>query len=140
MKKALLLLLTGFFLMQMSTTTTFATTFVTTGQTVTTTTTTTTVTTKKVKKASKFKLWIAKMAAKASSKDPIIAAVIAFFLGGLGIHRVYMGSKPIMILWYILTLGGIFGLLPLIDFIRLLIGHGDHYEGNEKLFAAFGSK
>jgi hypothetical protein len=49
-----------------------------------------------------------------------------------------MGSKPIMILWYILTIGGIFGLLPLIDLIRLLIGHGDHYDGNNSLFAAFG--
>jgi TM2 domain-containing membrane protein YozV len=141
MKNVILLLIATFIFTQMPTTSTFATTLVTTGQTVTTVTTASNTTSFKVKKTSKFKMWIAKQMAKSGSdKNPIIGAVIAFFLGGLGIHRVYMGSKPIMILWYILTIGGIFGLLPLIDFIRLLIGHGDHYDGNEKLFAAFGSK
>jgi TM2 domain-containing membrane protein YozV len=75
--------------------------------------------------------------AAGSEKNAGIAALIAFLIGTLGIHRVYMGSKPIIVLWYILTIGGVFGLLPLIDFIRLLLGHGDHYDGNNALFAAF---
>ena len=66
-----------------------------------------------------------------------VAILLAFFLGGLGIHRVYLGGRPILILLYFITFGGIFGLLPLIDFIRLIIGHMDHYEGNDKFFAAF---
>ncbi len=73
----------------------------------------------------------------AGDDKSLIGALICFFLGGFGIHRVYLGSKPIIILWYILTLGGIFGLIPLIDFIRLLMGQGDHYEGNDSLFACF---
>lgn len=67
----------------------------------------------------------------------VVAILLAFFLGGLGIHRVYLGGRPLLILLYIITLGGIFGILPLIDFIRLIIGHMDHYEGNDKFFAAF---
>ncbi|MBC7777339.1 MAG: TM2 domain-containing protein [Phycisphaerae bacterium] len=67
----------------------------------------------------------------------IVAILIAFFIGWTGLHRVYLGGRPVLILLYIITLGGIFGLLPLIDFIRLLIGHMDHYEGNDKFFAAF---
>ena len=74
---------------------------------------------------------------KADDNEGIIAAVICFFLGGLGIHRVYLNSEPIIILWYLITLGGIFGLIPLIDFIRLIIGHVDHYRENNDLFAAF---
>lgn len=82
----------------------------------------------------------AKMFAKAlagGEKSAAVAILLAFFLGGLGLHRVYLGGRPILILFYIITFGGIFGLLPLIDFIRLIIGHMDHYEGNDKFLAAF---
>jgi TM2 domain-containing membrane protein YozV len=46
-------------------------------------------------------------------------AVVAFFSGGLGIHRLMMGYKN----WWlmIITLGGL-GIWTLIDFIRILIG------------------
>lgn len=71
--------------------------------------------------------------------NAVIAILLAFFLGGLGLHRVYLGGRPILILFYIITFGGIFGLLPLIDFIRLIIGQMDHYEGNDKFLAAFSS-
>ena len=82
----------------------------------------------------------AKMALNAMAggeHNAFVAILLAFFLGGLGLHRVYLGGRPILILFYIITLGGIFGLLPLIDFIRLIIGHMDHYEGNDKFLAAF---
>jgi len=69
--------------------------------------------------------------------NSVVAILLAFFLGGLGIHRVYLGGKPILILFYIITFGGIFGILPLIDFIRLIIGHMDHYENNNSFIAAF---
>lgn len=66
-----------------------------------------------------------------------VAIILALFLGGLGIHRVYLGGRGILILLYIITLGGIFGILPLIDFIRLIIGDMEHYEDNDSFFAAF---
>lgn len=78
-----------------------------------------------------------KALAAGSDHNAVIAILLAFFLGGLGLHRVYLGGRPILILLYIITFGGIFGILPLIDFIRLIIGQMDHYEGNDKFFAAF---
>ncbi len=82
----------------------------------------------------KFLKWLA----EAGSGDRgVIAAVICFFLGGLAIHRVYLGGSGLLILLYLITIGGIFGLLPLIDFIRLLLGHVDHYENNDDFLAAF---
>lgn len=53
-------------------------------------------------------------------KSQIVAAVLCFFLGGLGIHRFYLGYT-----WQgvvqLLTGGGC-GIWALIDFIRILIG------------------
>jgi TM2 domain-containing membrane protein YozV len=44
--------------------------------------------------------------------------VLCFFLGGLGIHRFYLGYSGIGIL--MLFTGGVFGILWIIDFIRIL--------------------
>jgi hypothetical protein len=53
------------------------------------------------------------------SKSWLIALLLCFFLGGLGIHRFYLGYT-----WQgvvqLLTLGG-FGIWVLIDFIRIII-------------------
>jgi TM2 domain-containing membrane protein YozV len=56
-----------------------------------------------------------------SEKSRLAAALLAFFLGGLGIHRFYVGKVGTGIA-IILTLGGFFGIWPLIDFIMILIG------------------
>lgn len=71
-----------------------------------------------------------------SDKSKIAAALLAFFLGGLGIHRFYLGHTGsgiamlvINILGYI-TAGIIVGLFlcaavgiwAFVDFIRILIG------------------
>lgn len=57
---------------------------------------------------------------KKSGKSQIVAAVLCFFLGGLGIHRFYLGYT-----WQgvvqLLTGGGC-GIWALIDFIRILTG------------------
>ena len=57
---------------------------------------------------------------KSGSKSQLVAVLLAFFLGGLGIHRFYLGYT-----WQgvvqLLTLGGC-GVWALIDFIRILIG------------------
>lgn len=65
-----------------------------------------------------------------SGKSQLTAALLAFFLGGLGIHRFYLGYT-----WQgvvqLLTLGGL-GIWALIDFIRILTGSlqpkDDEYE------------
>ncbi|MBN1985218.1 MAG: TM2 domain-containing protein [Prolixibacteraceae bacterium] len=69
-------------------------------------------------------------------KDAVVAIVLDFFLGGLGIHRFYLGTKTMTGLGYILTCGGIFGVVPLIDFIVLIIDNDDisPYIDNPKFF------
>lgn len=78
---------------------------------------------------------------KAEDSKFIIAILLTLFLGGIGIHRVYLGGKPILILWYLL-LNLIFGfgaILALIDLIVMLIDSGTKkFDGNDKVFAAFG--
>ncbi|MDX1943039.1 MAG: TM2 domain-containing protein [Saprospiraceae bacterium] len=89
---------------------------------------------KRAERRAKFIAWLGKVMA---GDEQIVAILLAFFVGWLGIHRLYLGSDPIIILWYIITLGGFFGLIPLIDFIRLVIGQVDHYRDNSSLFRAF---
>lgn len=74
--------------------------------------------------------------AATSEKSALAAIVIDFFLGGFGIHRVYLGGKGVLVVGYILTCGGIFGLVPLIDMIVLAINYDDisKYVGNDKFF------
>ena len=56
----------------------------------------------------------------ADGKSQIIATILCFFLGGLGIHRFYLGYTGIGIL--MLLTFGLFGILTLIDFVRIIIG------------------
>ena len=92
------------------------------------------------------------------NKD-IIFYLLCIFIGTLGLHRLIMGSKPIIILWYILaTLAGIlitsvlsligFPLLgflgwiivyalPLSDLISALMNGTSYFSGNDDIFAGF---
>ena len=56
----------------------------------------------------------------ASPKSRLAAALLAWFLGVLGVHRFYVGKVGTGILM-ILTLGGL-GVWALIDFIVILVG------------------
>jgi hypothetical protein len=56
----------------------------------------------------------------ASPKSRLAAAILAWFLGFLGIHRFYVGKVGTGILM-IVTLGGL-GIWVLVDFIMILIG------------------
>ena len=69
-------------------------------------------------------------------KNFVAAILLNFFLGGLGIHRLYLGTKTMTWIGYILTCGGIFGVVPLVDFIVLIINNDDlsPYIGNPKFF------
>jgi TM2 domain-containing membrane protein YozV len=54
-------------------------------------------------------------------KHKLIAAVLAFPLGIFGLHRIYLGAAKATPLIYIATFGGLFGVLPFIDFTLILL-------------------
>lgn len=49
------------------------------------------------------------------------AILMAVLTGPLGGHRLYLGTKPYVPIIYAVTLGGGFGLLPLIDIAVILL-------------------
>ena len=59
------------------------------------------------------------------SPSPIGAFLVCTFLGGFGIHRHYMGTRPWMWALYTFTFCGIFGIVPLVDWVMLLLGVED---------------
>jgi hypothetical protein len=85
--------------------------------------------------------------------------VLAILLGPLGLHRLVMGSKPTIVLWYVLITLGLglayilltlltFGLwafigwiffwaLPLFDVIKALTKGVGVFAGNNDIFAGF---
>lgn len=74
---------------------------------------------------------------KAAEKKKLIAAALALPLpfGILGLHRIYLGTKPFIPLVYIVTLGGGFGILPFIDFCVLLLDKDiSRYGNNSHIF------
>ena len=76
--------------------------------------------------------------AEKSPKSRLVAFLLCFFLGGFGVHRHYLGTRPGMWAIYTFTFGGLFGIVPLIDWVMLLIGLVDDdispYVGNTKFF------
>jgi TM2 domain-containing membrane protein YozV len=67
----------------------------------------------------------------------ITAAVLAFPFpfGIVGLHRIYLGTKPYVPVAYIASLGGVFGILPLIDFFAITFDKDlDRFRDNGKVF------
>ncbi len=72
-------------------------------------------------------------------KEKLIAAILSFPVpfGFTGLHRIYLGSDPWIPVVYLITGGGGFGLVPLIDFIFIVTADEEEfrkYENNSKLF------
>lgn len=78
----------------------------------------------------------ASFAPSVSEKSPIVAIMLDFFIGGLGIHRFYLGTKPLTGIGYIITCGGFLGLMPLVDLIVLAVNYNDisKYVDNPRFF------
>lgn len=73
---------------------------------------------------------------QAASKDAVVAILLDFFLGEFGVHRFYLGTEVLTGVGYILTCGGIFGIVPLVDFIVLIVNYNDisKYVNNPRFF------
>ena len=66
--------------------------------------------------------------ARISEKKRLIAFLLCFFFGVLGVHRFYVGKNGTGII-QLLTLGG-FGIWAFIDMILILVGSFKDSEGN----------
>ena len=64
-----------------------------------------------------------------SDKKMVTACLLCFFIGGLGIHRFYVGKTGTGILM-ILTLGGL-GIWVIIDLVMILTGGFKDSEGKD---------
>jgi TM2 domain-containing membrane protein YozV len=98
---------------------------------------------KQERKANKLMQKLERLASpdKAKGDDKfIIAIILTLFLGFAGIHRVYLGGSPLLIIGYLLLnllfLAGC--ILALIDLIAMLVKNDTSaFQGNNKLLAGF---
>lgn len=72
-----------------------------------------------------------------SRNKQVVAAILAFPIpfGMVGLHRIYLGTSPYVPVVYIATLGGLFGILPFVDFCVLMLDSDiEKYKSNQKVF------
>ena len=74
----------------------------------------------------------------ASDPNPWVAFAVCWVVGEFGVHRHYLGTKSNMWALYTFTCCGIFGVVPFVDWIVLLVGaikdDISKYVGNESFF------
>jgi hypothetical protein len=64
-----------------------------------------------------------------------LALAFTILTGPIGGHRIYMGTGPLVPVVYAITLGGGFGILPLIDFIVISTTNDiSKYQNNRRIF------
>lgn len=71
------------------------------------------------------------------NKKKMVSALFAFPFpfGFMGAHRIMLGTKPWVPVAYVITFGGCFGVLPLIDFFVITFSKDiSKYENNPSLF------
>ena len=66
---------------------------------------------------------------QSSDKKILVAFLLCFALGGLGVHRFYVGKVGTGIVW--LLTGGVFGIGALGDLIMIALGAFKDKEGNK---------
>ena len=71
---------------------------------------------------------VSKVEGSQQSNKWLIVLLLCFFLGGLGIHRFYVGKTATGVA-QLLTCGGC-GIWWLVDFIMILLGNFTDSEGN----------
>lgn len=82
---------------------------------------------------------VATTTVNANAKNKLVAALLAFFVGGLGIHNFYLGHKKKAIIQLLLTVVGsliiigpvIAGIWAFVDFIMILLGKIQDADGND---------
>ena len=68
------------------------------------------------------------------TKKRFIAIALVVLTGPLGGHRLYLGTHPVVPLFYALTLGGGFIVLPVIDLISIIFTKDlSKFENNERV-------
>jgi len=67
-------------------------------------------------------------AAGTSDKSKVAALLLCIFLGGLGIHRFYVGKIGTGIVW--LLTGGVFGIGWIVDIVMIAVGKFKDKQGN----------
>ncbi len=73
---------------------------------------------------------------KQKDRRRLTAAMLAFPFpfGIVGLHRIFLGTKPHVPVVYIASLGGIFGIMPLIDFFVICFDKDfEQYLNNPKV-------
>ncbi|MGD1847225.1 MAG: NINE protein [Salibacteraceae bacterium] len=69
------------------------------------------------------------------NNQKLTAIALAVALGPFGVHRLYLGTTPVVPVVYTLTLGGGLGVLPLADIIAILLAEDlSIYQNNDKIF------
>jgi len=65
-----------------------------------------------------------------SDKKRLPVLLLCFFVGIIGVHRFYVGKIGTGVL-QIVTIGGFFGVWPLVDLIMIITGNFTDKEGNK---------
>ena len=68
-------------------------------------------------------------------QEKFTSVIVIILTGPIGGHRLYLGTKPIVPIIYALTLGGGFGILPLVDLIYIISAKDiENLKNNDKIF------
>jgi len=83
----------------------------------------------------KFKILdLSKLQGIKINEQKVTALILDILCGVVGGHRMALGTKPIVPIFYAITLGGGFFLLPAIDFFVILFSKDiSKYQNNDKI-------